>query len=49
MRIKKLVFLSPFVKCLRWSVAGAQPAQHIRIGYPSISSRQAQLWNGAAL
>ena len=49
MRIKKLVFLSAFLQCLSWSVAGAQPAQKIRIGYPSISSRQAQLWNGAAL
>ena len=27
-----------------WQAAGAQPVAKIRIGYPSISSRQAQLW-----
>ena len=46
MRIKTLVVLSDFLQCLSWSVAGAQPAQKICIGYPSIGSRQAQLWNG---
>ena len=27
-----------------WTGAQAQPLRKIRIGYPSISSRQAQLW-----
>ena len=27
-----------------WTSAGAQSLQKIRIGYPSISSRQGQLW-----
>lgn len=44
MTIKKLVVLSALLQCMSWSVVGAQPAQKIRIGYPSISSRQAQLW-----
>jgi ABC-type nitrate/sulfonate/bicarbonate transport system substrate-binding protein len=45
MTIKKLVVLSALLQCMSWSVVGAQPAQTIRIGYPSISSRQAQLWS----
>ena len=44
MIIKKLVVLSALLQCMSWSVAGAQPGQKLRIGYPSISSRQAQLW-----
>ncbi len=32
------------VALLAYSGAAAQPLQRIRIGYPSISSRQAQLW-----
>ena len=41
-------FKTPTLICvvvlLAYSGAAAQPLQRIRIGYPSISSRQAQLW-----
>jgi hypothetical protein len=29
---------------MSWFVAGPQPGEKLRIGYSSISSRQAQLW-----
>jgi NitT/TauT family transport system substrate-binding protein len=44
MKIIKLAVLSTLLQCVLWSAASAQTAQKIRIGYPSISSRQAQLW-----
>jgi NitT/TauT family transport system substrate-binding protein len=44
MKISKILVVSALLQCLLWSVAAAQVPQKIRIGYPSISSRQAQLW-----
>jgi len=44
MIIKKLVVLSALLQCMSWFVAGPQPGEKLRIGYSSISSRQAQLW-----
>ena len=38
------VLLGAIVQFSCWQAAGAQPVAKIRIGYPSISSRQAQLW-----
>jgi ABC-type nitrate/sulfonate/bicarbonate transport system substrate-binding protein len=42
MKIKEIVIVSALLQCLLYSVTAAQ--QKIRIGCPSISSRQAQLW-----
>ena len=44
MKISKLFTVAALLQCLLESVAEAQAPQKIRIGYPSISSRQAQLW-----
>ena len=44
MKIGSFIAVSVLLSCLGWSAAGAQAPQKIRIGYPSISSRQAQLW-----
>jgi hypothetical protein len=44
MRITKFAALGVLLQCLVWSAADAQSLQKIRVGYPSISSRQAQLW-----
>src|SRR5204863_3966240 len=41
LRTAALAALGQFLLC---QAAGAQPLTKIRIGYPSISSRQAQLW-----
>ena len=38
------ILLGAIVHFSGWQAAGAQPLAKIRIGYPSISSRQAQLW-----
>ena len=44
MRSKLIIFVCVFVQAIAWTGAQAQPLRKIRIGYPSISSRQAQLW-----
>ncbi len=44
MKILWAVLLSAVVQFSLWEGAQAQPLTKIRIGYPSISSRQAQLW-----
>lgn len=44
MRSKLIIFVCAFVQAIVWTGAQAQPLRKIRIGYPSISSRQAQLW-----
>ena len=44
MKLKLLMFACVLVFPLDWTSAEAQPLRKIRIGYPSISSRQAQLW-----
>jgi NitT/TauT family transport system substrate-binding protein len=44
MKFKLLMFACVLVFSLDWTSAQAQPLRKIRIGYPSISSRQAQLW-----
>jgi NitT/TauT family transport system substrate-binding protein len=44
MKIFCSVLLSTVVQFFLWQAAEAQPLTKIRIGYPSISSRQAQLW-----
>jgi NitT/TauT family transport system substrate-binding protein len=44
MKTSKFFAVAALLQCLLESIAGAQAPQKIRIGYPSISSRQAQLW-----
>jgi ABC-type nitrate/sulfonate/bicarbonate transport system substrate-binding protein len=44
MKFKLMIFASLLIPSLLWTSAQAQPSRKIRIGYPSISSRQAQLW-----
>ena len=44
MKIFRAILLGAIVHFSGWQAAGAQPLAKIRIGYPSISSRQAQLW-----
>ncbi len=44
MRTGRVACIAGLLQIFIWSNAGAQPLQKIRIGYPSISSRQAQLW-----
>lgn len=44
MKIFCSVLLSTVVQFFLWQPAEAQPLTKTRIGYPSISSRQAQLW-----
>jgi NitT/TauT family transport system substrate-binding protein len=44
MKIGQFLIVFTLLQCVLWSTAGAQAPQKIRIGYPSISSRQAQLW-----
>jgi NitT/TauT family transport system substrate-binding protein len=44
MKLKLLMFACVLVFPMDWTSAQAQPLRKIRIGYPSISSRQAQLW-----
>jgi NitT/TauT family transport system substrate-binding protein len=44
MNLFRALLLGAFIYWFLWVNSHAQPAQKIRIGYPSISSRQAQLW-----
>ena len=44
MKFKLMMFACVLVLSSVWTSAQAQPFRKIRIGYPSISSRQAQLW-----
>jgi NitT/TauT family transport system substrate-binding protein len=44
MKALRPVFLGVLIQLLFWAGAHAQSVQKIRIGYPSISSRQGQLW-----
>ena len=44
MSLHRIVFIGVILQLISLAGAGAQPVQKIRIGYPSISSRQAQLW-----
>ncbi len=44
MKLKLMILAGLVVPSLVWTNAQAQPFRKIRIGYPSISSRQAQLW-----
>ncbi len=41
-----LCSFAALVQLVLWAHGHAQPLQKVRIGYPSISSRQAQLWVG---
>jgi NitT/TauT family transport system substrate-binding protein len=44
MKTNRVIFIAALFQLFIWAGAGAQPLQKIRIGYPSISSRQGQLW-----
>jgi len=44
MRSKLIIVVCGLLQLTVWAGAQAQPLSKIRIGYPSISSRQAQLW-----
>jgi hypothetical protein len=44
MKSKLIIFVCALLQLIVWTGAQAQPLSKIRIGYPSISSRQAQLW-----
>jgi NitT/TauT family transport system substrate-binding protein len=44
MRSKLIIVVCGLLQLTVWAGAQAQPLSNIRIGYPSISSRQAQLW-----
>ena len=44
MKFGKFLIVFALLQFVLWSAVGAQGPQKIRIGYPSISSRQAQLW-----
>jgi NitT/TauT family transport system substrate-binding protein len=44
MKSKLIIFVCALLQLTVWAGAQAQPLRKIRIGYPSISSRQAQLW-----
>jgi NitT/TauT family transport system substrate-binding protein len=44
MKFGKFLIVFALLQCVLRSAVGAQGPQKIRIGYPSISSRQAQLW-----
>lgn len=44
MRITKYLIACALLEYFVCSTAGAQSLQKMRVGYPSISSRQAQLW-----
>jgi len=44
MRILETAVIGALVQFCLWQAAEAQPLTKIRIGYPSISSRQGQLW-----
>ena len=44
MRADRVLFISALLQLFVWANAESQPLHKIRIGYPSISSRQGQLW-----
>ena len=44
MKLELIIFIGALVQLILWTGVQAQPMPKIRIGYPSISSRQAQLW-----
>jgi ABC-type nitrate/sulfonate/bicarbonate transport system substrate-binding protein len=44
MRTDRVVFVAALLQLFIWANAESQPLHKIRIGYPSISSRQGQLW-----
>jgi NitT/TauT family transport system substrate-binding protein len=44
MKSHRVVLMAVLLSLFVWSTAAAQSQQKIRIGYPSISSRQGQLW-----
>lgn len=44
MKLKLIIFIGALLQLILWTGVQAQPIPKIRIGYPSISSRQAQLW-----
>ena len=44
MKLKLIIFIGALLQLTLWTGVQAQPIPKIRIGYPSISSRQAQLW-----
>src|SRR5919106_3877549 len=44
MKAKLIIVVAALLQLIVWTGAQAQPLRKIRIGYPSISSRQAQLW-----
>jgi NitT/TauT family transport system substrate-binding protein len=44
MKTNRVVLIAGLLQFFIWASAGAQSLHKIRIGYPSISSRQAQLW-----
>ena len=44
MKLKLIIFVGALLQLILWTGVQAQPIPKIRIGYPSISSRQAQLW-----
>ena len=44
MRTDRVLFFAALLQLFIWANAESQPLQKIRIGYPSISSRQGQLW-----
>jgi ABC-type nitrate/sulfonate/bicarbonate transport system substrate-binding protein len=44
MKSQLIIFVGALLQLVVWTGAQAQPLRKIRIGYSSISSRQAQLW-----
>ncbi len=44
MKLELIIFIGALLQLILWTGVQAQPIPKIRIGYPSISSRQAQLW-----
>jgi NitT/TauT family transport system substrate-binding protein len=44
MKSQPIIFVGALLQLILWTGVYAQPLRKIRIGYPSISSRQAQLW-----
>ncbi|HKX49528.1 MAG TPA: hypothetical protein VJQ48_03780, partial [Candidatus Binatia bacterium] len=44
MKLKLIILIGALLQLILWTGVQAQAIPKIRIGYPSISSRQAQLW-----
>ena len=44
MKLELIILIGALLQLILWTGVHAQPIPKIRIGYPSISSRQAQLW-----